>query len=232
MWQTDHVADADVLVVEDAPEYAQLIADVLVAAGHHPRVAATVAQAKQELGVALPDLLILDLGLPDGDGLDLCALVRNHSNAYIVVVSGRSEQLDAVRGFNLGADDYVLKPFSAREFGARVEAVLRRPRQAAKGGLPRMLGTLRIDVHAREVTLAGERVELTRLEFELLEVLSDNPKAVLSRAQLLERVWGENWYGDDHVVDVHIANLRRKIDVPGSPSLIRTVRGVGYSMSV
>ena len=94
-----------------------------------------------------------------------------------------------------------------------------------------MLGTLRIDVHAREVTLAGERVELTRLEFELLEVLSDNPKAVLSRAQLLERVWGENWYGDDHVVDVHIANLRRKLDTPGFPSVIRTVRGVGYSMA-
>ncbi len=232
LWQTDHVADVDVLVVEDAPEYARLIADVLVAAGHRPRITTSVAEATEALRAALPDLLILDLGLPDGDGLDLCALVRDHSNAYIMVVSGRSERLDAVRGFNLGADDYVLKPFSSREFAARVEAVLRRPRQAAKGGLPRIIGELRIDVHAREVSLAGERVDLTKLEFDLIEVLSADPKAVLTRRQLLERVWGENWYGDDHVVDVHIANLRRKIDVPGSPSLIRTVRGVGYSMSV
>ena len=220
------------LVVEDAPEYAQLITDVLVAAGHRPRVASSLAKAKEELGFALPDLLILDLGLPDGDGLDLCTLVRDHSNAYIMVVSGRSERLDAERGFRLGADDYVLKPFSAREFAARVEAVLRRPRDGGKGGLPRMLGNLRIDVHAREVTLAGERVELTRLEFDLLEVLSLDPKAVLSRRQLLERVWGENWYGDEHVVDVHIANLRRKLDTPGGPSVVRTVRGIGYSMSL
>jgi DNA-binding response OmpR family regulator len=224
------VADVDVLVVEDAPEYAQLIADVLAAVGHRARVATSVAEATTALQVALPDLLILDLGLPDGDGLDLCSLVRNHSNAYIMVVSGRSERLDAVRGFDLGADDYVLKPFSSREFAARVEAVLRRPRQGGKAGLPRVVGNLHIDVHAREVLLAGERIDLTRLEFDLLDVLSADPKAVLTRRQLLERVWGDNWYGDDHVVDVHIANLRRKLDQPGSPSLIRTVRGIGYSL--
>lgn len=231
LWQTHHVADVDVLVVEDAPEYVQLISDVLVAAGYRPRIATSLAEATEALRAALPDLLILDLGLPDGDGLDLCALVRNHSNAYIMVVSGRSEALDAVRGFRLGADDYVLKPFASREFAARVEAVLRRPRQAGHGGLPRVIGEVRIDVHAREVTLSGQRIELTRLEFDLLEVLSADPKAVLSRRLLLERVWGDHWYGDDHVVDVHIANLRRKLDTPGSPSLIRTVRGIGYSMA-
>lgn len=225
------MADVDVLVVEDAPEYARLITDVLAAAGHRPRVAATVAEATAALQQAIPDLVILDLGLPDGDGLTLCSMLREHSNAYIMVVSGRDEQFDAVRGFRLGADDYVVKPFSAQEFAARVEAVLRRPRQPSEGGLPRVIGPVHIDVRSREVSLAGERVELTRLEFDLLEVLSADPKAVLTRRQLLERVWGDHWFGDDHVVDVHIANLRRKLDVDGSPSIIRTVRGVGYSVA-
>lgn len=220
----------DVLVVEDAPEFAQIISSVLRNAGHRVRSAATVADALHSLSSVPPDLVVLDLSLPDGDGLDLCRTIRDRTSAYILVLTARDEEVDMLLGFRLGADDYMTKPFSPRELAARVEALLRRPRQAEPAEAIRTLDDLLIHPAAREVTVGGAHVELTRIEFDLLDALSAAPKIVFSRLQLLERVWGPGWVGDDHVVDVHIANLRKKIDIAEGKSRIRTVRGVGYSM--
>lgn len=222
--------DADVLVVEDAPEFARIVSTVLEGAGHRVRVAATMAEATAQMDVRVPDIVILDLGLPDGDGLDLCRTIRERSSAYVLMLTGRDDEADKLLGFRSGADDYVTKPFSARELAARVEALLRRPRSGQGGGPARTFGALTIDTGAREVMVAGAVADLTRIEFDLLETLSANPKLVFNRQQLLERVWGPGWNADDHVVDVHIANLRKKIDLPGAKSWVRTVRGVGYSM--
>ncbi len=226
------MTDIDVLLVEDAPEFAQLATLVLTDAGFQVRSVSNIADAIASMNAAMPDLVVLDLGLPDGDGLDLCQSIREHSNAYVIVVSGRASEADKLLGFRLGADDFLVKPFSGRELVARVEALLRRPRADNAEGLPRTFGELVVDPHSREVTVQGDRVELTRIEFDLLETMSANPKLVFTRQQLLDKVWGPNWFGDDHVVDVHVANLRKKIDVAGEKSWVRTVRGVGYSMAL
>jgi DNA-binding response OmpR family regulator len=225
------MAEADILVVEDAPEFAQIVTAVLRNAGHRVRTAATVADALTAMDAVPPDMVVLDLTLPDGDGLDLCRVIRERSSAYILVLTGRDDEVDKLLGFRLGADDYVTKPFSPRELAARVEALMRRPRQESNTASERTFGTLTVRPSSREVFVDGREVELTRIEFDLLETLSSNPKMVFSRAQLLERVWGPGWYGVDHVVDVHVANLRKKIDVKGERSRVRTVRGVGYGMA-
>jgi len=220
----------DVLVVEDAPEFTRVVSTVLGNEGHRVRTAATVADALVELDESNPDVIILDLGLPDGDGLDLCRLIRERSTAYVLVLTGRDDEVNKLLGFRMGADDYMTKPFSARELAARVDALLRRPRATVVNDAPRTFGDLTLTPAAREVTVLGEPIELTRIEFDLLDTLSAATKVVFTRQQLLEKVWGPGWYGDDHVVDVHIANLRKKIDQPGRKSWVRTVRGVGYSM--
>ena len=222
--------NVDVLVVEDAPEFARIVSTVLENAGYEVRLAATMAEALIEMDTRAPDVVILDLGLPDGDGLDLCRVIRERSSAYVLMLTGRDDEVDKLLGFRLGADDYVTKPFSARELAARVEALLRRPRPDQDGETVRMFGDLAINIAAREVAVVGVLADLTRIEFDLLDALSTSPKVVFNRQQLLDRVWGLGWYGDDHVVDVHIANLRKKIDTPGAKSWVRTVRGVGYSM--
>ena len=222
--------NVDVLVVEDAPEFTRVISTVLQNAGHRVRSATSIAQALDELTTAPPDVVILDLGLPDGDGLDLCRMIRERSSAYVLMLTGRDRESDKLLGFRQGADDYVTKPFSARELAARVEALLRRPRADAPSSSLRVFGDLVINPAAREVTIDGVIADLTRIEFDLLDTMSANPKVVYSRQQLLDHVWGPGWFGDDHVVDVHIANLRKKIDVPEAKSWVRTVRGVGYSM--
>ena len=225
------VREADVLVVEDAPEFAQMVTAILRKANHRVRTAATIADAMEALAATPPDLVILDLTLPDGDGLDLCRVIRERSSAYVLVLSGRDEEIDKLLGFKLGADDYVTKPFSPRELAARVEALLRRPRLAVPATAERTIGHVTVRAEAREVEIDGQLVELTRIEFDLLDTLSASPKVVFTRAQLLERVWGPDWYADDHVVDVHVANLRKKIDRPGAKSIVRTVRGVGYGIT-
>lgn len=222
--------NVDVLVVEDAPEFARIVVTVLESAGHRVRLATTIAEALAEMDIHVPDVVILDLGLPDGDGLDLCRMIRERSSAYVLMLTGRDDELDKLLGFRLGADDYVTKPFSARELAARVEALLRRPRAEPGGDTTRVFGELCIDTAAREVTVAGALADLTRIEFDLLDTLSASPKVVFNRQQLIDRVWGPGWFGDDHVVDVHIANLRKKIDMADAKSWVRTVRGVGYSM--
>jgi DNA-binding response OmpR family regulator len=226
------MAALDVLVVEDSPEYTQLLVAVLRDGGHSVRTATSIADAKRTMAAVPPDLVVLDLTLPDGDGLDLCRTIRETSSAYIVMLTGRDDEVDKVIGFKLGADDYVTKPFSPRELGARIEALSRRPRQPGKAEVDeRVFGDLVVRPGAREVEIAGSPVELTRIEFDLLDQLTANAPHVLTRAQLLESVWGGDWYGDDHVVDVHIANLRKKIAELTDRSIVRTVRGVGYGLA-
>ncbi len=220
----------DVLVVEDAPEFTRVVTTVLTNEGHRVRAVDTVAKALVELAALQPDMVILDLSLPDGDGLDLCRVIRERSTAYVLMLTGRDDEVDKLLGFRMGADDYMTKPFSGRELAARVEALLRRPRAAAEHHELRQFGDLVVNPAAREVTVADRTVELTRIEFDLLDTMSAQPKVVFNRQQLIDRIWGDSWFGDDHVVDVHIANLRKKIDQDGVKSWVRTVRGVGYSM--
>ncbi len=226
-----------VLVVDDAPEFLELISGMLRKEGYDVSEAPdgnTGVELAREID---PDLVILDLTLPDIDGMEVCRQLREFTDAYILMLTARDEEIDRVMGLKTGADDYVTKPFSPREVAARVEAMLRRPRGGSEGSGAaddeddsRTFGELVIHPLAREVEVDGDPVELTRIEFDILDVLSERPRMVHSRAVLRERVWGENWFGDDHVVDVHIANLRKKIDTGDGPSHVRTVRGVGYRM--
>ena len=224
------MASVEVLVVEDAPEYAQIVTAVARENGYNVRTATTLADARTAVNAVPPDLVVLDLTLPDGDGLDLCRSLRETSDAYVLVLTGRDDEIDKVLGFKLGADDYLTKPFSPRELAVRMEALLRRTRSSTTAS-ERTIGHLTIDPGAREVTAHGVPVELTRIEFDLLDVFTANPKTVFTRAQLIERVWGADWYTDDHTVDVHIANLRKKLDPTDGPSIFRTVRGIGYGLA-
>lgn len=222
-----------VLVVDDAIEFQTLVADLLRKEGYDVLVSDDGRGALEHARSPL-DLVVLDLTLPDLDGLEVCRRLREMSDAYVVMLTARDEEVDRVMGLKTGADDYITKPFSPRELVARIEARLRRPRLPTEdrdSDVPiRVFGELRIDLSAREVAVGGRPVQLTRIEFDLLEALSRRPKVVLTRPVLLEQVWGENWFGDDHVIDVHIANLRKKIDLGVDRSRIRTVRGVGYRM--
>ena len=220
------------LVVDDEAPLADLVRSYLEREGFDVETA-----ADGEAGVRLardrrPDVVILDLMLPGIDGIEACRRIRAFSDAYILMLTARAEEVDAIVGLSSGADDYVTKPFSPGELMARVRALLRRPRGDPTAALVvRRFGDLELDPLAREVRRGGEPVELTRLEFELLDVLSREPRVAFSREQLVERVWGGGWFGDDHVVDVHVANLRRKLgDDARAGRYVRTVRGVGYRM--
>lgn len=228
----DEATQTRVLVVEDAREFREMIAEQLAREGFRVDSAADGSTAVKLARANGPDVVVLDLGLPDVDGVEVCREIRTFSQAYIVMLTGRDDEVDKLVGLSVGADDYMTKPFSSRELVARVRAMLRRPRPSSTGPSERRFGDLTIDPGAREVRVGGARLDLTRIEFDLLDTLSERPRLVFSRAQLLERIWGENWYGDDHVVDVHVSSLRRKIgDDPQSPRYIRTVRGVGYRLA-
>lgn len=224
------------LVVEDEPPLLRLVASYLEREGFEVATAGDGERAVELARTWDPEVIVLDLMLPGVDGVEACRQIRTFSDAYVVMLTARAEEVDKLVGLSVGADDYVTKPFSTRELVARIRAMLRRPRAGA--GVPgadpdglRRFGALTLDPAGREVRVGDRPVELTRLEFDLLDALSERPRIVLSRRQLLERVWGADWYGDDHVVDVHIANLRRKLgDDPQRPRYVRTVRGVGYRM--
>jgi len=177
-----------------------------------------------------PAVVILDLGLPGLDGIEVCRQIRRFSDCYILMLTARAEEVDRLIGLSVGADDYVTKPFSPRELVLRVRALLRRPRQAPAGdGRSVTLGELHIDLAGREVDLRGVPIDLTPTEFDILATLVAEPGVALSRRELITRVWGQDWVGDSHLVDVHIGHLRRKLgDDPVSPAFIHTVRGVGY----
>ena len=220
------------LVVEDAPEAAALTAELLRSAGLEVSVAGDGAAALAAVTSGRFDLILLDIGLPDTDGIELCRQVRGLTDAYIVMLTASDDEIDKVVTFKLGADDYVTKPYSPRELLARIEALMRRSRREAPPSLSvRRYGGLEVHPDAHRVVVDGQDVTLTRIEFAILDVLTEHPGRVLSRDALRERVWGADWFTGDHVVDVHMANLRRKIDPLDGPSRILTIRGVGFRMA-
>jgi DNA-binding response OmpR family regulator len=216
------------LLVEDSREYAAIGTTLLQREGFE-----VVATPDGETGIGLararrPEVILLDISLPGLDGFEVCRRIREFSDAYVIMVTGRTDEVDRVVGLTVGADDYVTKPFSARELTARIAAMRRRPRAAPD---PEVwdFGPLRVDVAAREAVLDGDLVDLTKLEFDLLAKLASEPRRAFTRAQLLNAVWGSDWYGDDHVVDVHMGNLRKKLGESGTqPRFVHTVRGVGF----
>ena len=223
-----------ILIVEDEESITTPLAEALERDGFKPEIAHTVADALGRGRTLRPDLVLLDIGLPDGSGLDVCRELRSTSNVPIIILSARGEEADRVVGLELGADDYVVKPFSARELVARVRAVLRR---AAEAGERRVegateIGDVRIDPGRRSVSFRGEDLELSRKEFDLLRLLIENAGSVVTRERLLDEVWDTNWFGSTKTLDVHVSGLRKKLeDDPGSPRYIHTVRGVGFRFS-
>ena len=213
-----------ILLVEDEEDIATLVRTYLEKDGFRVIWAARGVDGLLALEQNVIRLAILDLQLPDADGLDLCRTIREHSRLPIVIVTARDEEIDRIIGLELGADDYVTKPFSPRELVARVRAVLRRAEPDA-GDEAVIVGDIVLDHAGRTVSVAGIPVELTGMEFDLLAFLLAHPGIVMSREQLLERVWGLSFPGGTRTVDVHVAQLRRKLD---RPDLIRTVRGSGY----
>jgi DNA-binding response OmpR family regulator len=228
-----------VLVVDDEPTVLRALRVALEAQDYLVTAVLTGEDALARVTNGAIDLVLLDLGLPGMSGFDVIRRVRVLFPALpIIVLSAQGEDAPKVEALDLGADDYVAKPFSPNELVARLRAMLRRPRRPGRsvpyGGEAqvRTFGKLTIDNGSREVFLSGERVDLTRIEFDLLAALCQRPRQVCSRGQLLETVWGPNWYGDTHVVDVHMSNLRRKLgDRDRSIRVIQTVRGVGFRLS-
>jgi DNA-binding response OmpR family regulator len=223
---------ARVLVVDDEQPLAQLVADYLRRDGLEATVCFDGPGGVRAARELEPDVVILDLGLPGMDGVEVCRQVRTFSDCYVVMLTARSDEIDKLIGLSVGADDYMTKPFSPRELVARVHVMLRRPRSAAVADsvVPMLrFGLLSIDVPGREVHVDGEPVALTRTEFDVLAALAGHRKVVFSRRQLIDAVWGEGWVGDEHLVDVHVGHLRRKLgDDAGASRFIRTIRGVGY----
>ncbi len=224
-----------VLVVDDEQSLAKVVASYLRRDGYEVACVFDGPDAVDAARREPPDVVVLDLGLPGLDGIEVCRQLRTFSDCYVIMLTARSEEVDKLVGLGVGADDYLTKPFSPRELVARVRVMLRRPRTGRvarnQEEPPRSFGALRIDVTAREVHVDGTPVELTRTEFDLLAALSARPRMAFSRRALIDAVWGESWVGDEHLVDVHIGHLRRKLgDDPAAPRFIRTVRGVGYRM--
>ncbi|WP_029214893.1 response regulator [Kallotenue papyrolyticum] len=225
---------ARILIVDDEAPIVELICAYLRQDGFAVATASDGLGALEAVERFNPDLVVLDVLLPGLDGLEICRRLHQTRNIGILMVSARAEEVDRLMGLGAGADDYLTKPFSPRELVARVKAILRRLRPTPSGSdvLSFRHLALEIDVERREVRRAGRNVELTPLEFQLLRVLAASPGRVFTREQLLQRVWGDDFYGTDRVVDVHIGLLRRKLEVePGLPQPIQTVRGVGYRFS-
>jgi len=222
-----------VLVVDDERPMVELLAGYLTREGFRVLRAYDGAAALDLARRESLDVVVLDVMLPEVDGLEVCRQLRTFSDAYVLMLTARTEEVDKVVGLAVGADDYVTKPFSPRELVARIRALLRRPRSLAGTvpPAPARFGDLVIDYAAREVRQDGEPIPVTRHEFDLLAALAAHPGMAHTRAQLIERVWGNDFYGDDHVVAVHVGNLRRKLQSdPNDPRYIETVRGVGYRL--
>jgi len=222
------------LVVDDEPSLVRAVAGYLE---HEGLVVTTAADGEQALAAARadpPDIVVLDLMLPGIDGVEVCRRLRTFSDAYVIMLTARSEEVDLLIGLSVGADDFMTKPFSPRELTARIRSLLRRPRmtaQTSEEAQVRTIGDLSLTPQSREVRVGQTQVELTRTEFDLLDALTERPKLAYTRRQLIERVWGPDWVGDEHLVDIHIAHIRAKLgDDPGSPRYVLTVRGVGYRM--
>ena len=217
-----------ILVVEDEPSIFEPLVESLERDGFTSEVAETVAAALDRFRSGPPDLVLLDVMLPDGDGRDFCRDIRRESDVPIVMLTARGEELDKVLALELGADDYVVKPFSARELTARIRAILRRGHGPQRRG-PIEVGVLRLDPGARLVIKDGEPVDLTPREFDLLHLLMQNAGEVVRREDIMDEVWDPHWFGPTKTLDVHISWLRKKIeDDPSVPRYITTIRGVGF----
>jgi two-component system, OmpR family, response regulator RegX3 len=214
-----------ILVVEDEDAIAEPLLDGLRREGYEVERAATGTDALDES--RRPDLVLLDLRLPDVDGLDVCRTLRERSAVPIIVVTARGEESDRVVGLELGADDYVVKPFGVRELIARIRAVTRRTSARPHETGPLRVGDLSVDTRARRAQLGERELDLTPKEFDLLAALASDAGAAISRRRLLEEVWETSWYGSAKTIDVHVAALRRKL---GDPRWIETVRGVGFRL--
>ena len=222
-----------VLVVDDERKIRDLVRSYLERAGIDVLTTASGAEAIVMARRSRPDLVVLDLGLPDVPGDEVAREIREAGDLPILMLPARATEADRVHGLELGADDYVTKPFSPRELVARVKALQRRPRIAATNTSTTQFGELAIDAERREVLVGDQPVELSALEFDLLATLTGAPGRVFSRRQLIDRVWGSDFYGDERVVDVHIRNLRRALgDDADAPRWVGTVRGVGYKSLV
>jgi DNA-binding response OmpR family regulator len=221
-----------ILVVEDEMKIARLVRDYLEHAGFGVVVAGNGESALASARGARPDLVVLDLGLPGADGLDVARELRRRSAVPIVMLTARGDETDRIVGLELGADDYVVKPFSPKELVARVRAVLRRSASAGVGGdapAPIRTGDVEIDPSRMRTTVAGRPVELTPTEFQLVATLAAEPGRVFTRGQLLERIHGVAFESYERAIDAHVKNIRRKLEPePGTPRYVLTVHGVGY----
>jgi two-component system, OmpR family, response regulator RegX3 len=219
-----------ILLVDDEPGIAEPLAAALRREGFETKVVGTAADARLAADRIGPDLILLDIGLPDGSGFDLCRELRDGPQTPpVIMITARGEEADRVAGLELGADDYVVKPFSAREVAARVRAVLRRigPRSEEAGRIE--IGEVALDEGRHAVSLRGEALELSRKEFELLRTLMRSAGTVITRERLIEEVWDMNWFGSTKTLDVHVSGLRKKLgDDPRQPRYIHTIRGVGF----
>ena len=218
---------AKILVVDDEAPVLDLVTAYLEREGYHVVTASDGVAGLRAARAHRPDVILLDIMLPGLDGLEFLSEIRRESNVYVILLTARSEETDKIVGLSVGADDYVTKPFSPRELVARVKAALRRLRSAPGSPEREILSFqhLRIDLGSRKVWMDDSPVELTGIEFDILQALAENPGLVLSRPQIIERVWGYDYYGEERVVDVHIGHIRQKL-AQGQP--ITTVRGVGY----
>ena len=213
-----------VLIVEDEDAIAEPLAEGLRREGFEVERAETGQAALEATGA---DLVLLDLGLPDVDGFSVCRELRNRSGVPIIMLTAKGEEVDRVVGLELGADDYVVKPFGLRELIARIRAVARRTADRPHGPAPIRIGGLEVDERSRRAVLDGHDLKLTPKEFDLLTALARDPGAAVSRRRLLEEVWETTWYGSAKTIDVHVAALRRKL---GDPGWIESVRGVGFRL--
>ena len=223
-----------ILVVEDEPSFSEPLAYLLGREGFEVRVADTGPKAIEEFERHGADLVLLDLMLPGMSGTEVCRQLRTKSNVPVIMLTAKDSEVDKVVGLELGADDYVTKPYSSRELVARIRAVLRRQGEedtSTDGVIT--AGPVRMDVERHQVTIKGETIPFPLKEFELLEFLIRNAGRVLTRTQLIDRVWGSDYFGDTKTLDVHIKRLRAKIEVdPANPVFIQTVRGLGYKFEV
>jgi len=218
-----------VMVVEDDKSVAQLLACLLEAEGFRPVISGSGSGALEALGTTDPDLILLDLGLPGLPGTEVLRQVRQICDVPVIIVSGKDDEIERIVGLEMGADDYVAKPFSPRELVARIRAVLRRDRQSPSPGSLLTAGPVHMDVDKHIVLIRGVPVRLPLKEFELLQVLVRNTGLVVTRMRLIDMVWGTDYVGDTKTLDVHIRRLRAKVEEPGpEPRHIITIRGLGY----
>jgi two-component system response regulator RegX3 len=222
-----------ILIVEDESSFSEALSFLLGKEGYDVAVAATGTDAIKQFNANGADLILLDLMIPEVSGVEVCKTIRTTSQVPIIMLTAKDSEIDKVVGLELGADDYVTKPYSSRELIARIKAVLRRGSSedvTPENGIHTVAG-IRLDVGKHQVTVNGVLIALPLKEFELLEFLMRNSGRVLTRTQLIDRIWGGDYYGDTKTLDVHIKRLRSKIEAdPANPVLIQTIRGLGYKL--